>query len=535
MIQAGGCYTSLLSVRIRYVILLFGLVNACLYSGLLPLWEGFDEPFHYAYVESLWQTHRFPVLGAAMLPGDVGKSFLLAPVSYIVHRGLVQTTTYDEWSALPQADRERRRSELDRLRPEPQYTTMPNYEAHHPPLAYILLALIDWPVRDAPIATRLLVLRLASAICSVLLLYYGATALCRTLEVPEQAVNAALFTIFCSQMLYATVAHVANDWLAVGISALFLASLAAFVKSPNVRSALMTGLWLGAGLLTKAYFLVFAILAFATAAILLRQKRAPMRTILAGAIPALIPAVPWYARNLMLYRNVSGTYEAFHGIGIRQVLAAARRIDWAGTTGFLARASLWTGNASFTDFSKNTIDIVLLFLLLALGAWGLHRSAIQSAETVVFGAIVLFSVAVAYASCASFANTNGDVPGASPWYTQVLLVPVIALAYLGMSRWKRIGTVLAVCTIAIWTWVFIATWVIKLFPMYSGGGAAPMHVRDVLDWYARGAWAHAHDLSLLALAPASILYAGLLVSLTLALLLSAVVMRSLRARSGPQH
>jgi hypothetical protein len=29
----------------RHAILLFAIVNACLYSGLLPLWEGFDEAF----------------------------------------------------------------------------------------------------------------------------------------------------------------------------------------------------------------------------------------------------------------------------------------------------------------------------------------------------------------------------------------------------------------------------------------------------------------------------------------------------------
>ena len=31
----------------------YGLLNATLYTGLLPLWEGFDEPFHYGYVQHL--------------------------------------------------------------------------------------------------------------------------------------------------------------------------------------------------------------------------------------------------------------------------------------------------------------------------------------------------------------------------------------------------------------------------------------------------------------------------------------------------
>jgi len=428
---------------------------------------------------------------------------------------------------LPQPEKEQRRGELELIRPEPANSSRPNYEAHHPPLAYILLALVDWVVSKAPITVRVLVLRLFAAVISTVLLYVGAAALCRALEIPERFANAALFTIFCSEMLYATIAHVANDWLAVGLSALFLAALAEFVRKPDRRSGLAAAAWLAAGLLTKAYFLVFALLALAVATVLIWRGLTRVQTVLAGAILVLVIAGPWYARNFILYGNVSGTHEEFEGIGIRQALAAAPRIDWMATTGFLARGSLWTGNNSFTTFSRLTLNLVLALLLLALAAWGLRRRAIQPAERAVFAAVVLFSLAVAYASCAAFADRNGDVPGASPWYTQVLLAPVLALAYLGMSRWKRFGPALDGCTIALWTWVLIATWTVKLFPMYSGGGAAPMRIRDVWSWYAQGAAAHTHDLSLLALAPAPVLYAGLLLSLALTVWTGAALIRGL--------
>jgi hypothetical protein len=514
-------------VRVRKLILMLGVLNAFLYCGLLPLWEGFDEPFHYAYVESLWQTHQLPVLGRTLIPGDVARSFQLAPVSYILHGWIPEATTFDEWSLLPRAEKERRRNELDRLRPEAKNSSRKNFEAHHAPLAYMILALLDWPISNAPITVRVLVLRLFAAVCSTVMLYFGAIALCRALRMPPRSANAALFTIFCSEMLYATIAHVANDWLAVGLSALFLASLASFVERPNRRSALIAASWLAAGLLTKAYFLAFALLAFAATAILIWRRRARAKTGLAAGILVLALAGPWYTRNIVLYKNVTGTQEEFDGVGIRQTLATAPRIDWVATAGFLARGSLWTGNNSFTSFSRSTLNIMLVLLFLALAAWGLGRLAIQPAEHVAFAAIVLFSLAVAYASCASFAHTSGDIPGASPWYTQVLLAPVIALAYLGMSRCKRAGSVLAACIVAIWTWVLIATWTVKLFPLYSGAGAAPMRLRDVWDWYVHRVAVHMHDLSLLALAPAPLLYAGLLVSVPLSILLSAAVIRDL--------
>ena len=505
-------------------------MNASLYSALLPLWEGFDEAFHYAYVETLWQSGRLTVLGRTLVPNDVFRSFELVPFSHVVHKWIPGSITFDAWFSLSHAEKEQRRRELELVRSEPASSSRPNYQAHQPPLAYCTLALLDWPMSKAPITIRVLALRLFAAVLSIILLYFGAAALFRTLEIPERFANAALFTIFCSQMLYATIAHVANDWLAVGVSAFFVAALVKFAGKPDRRSALIAASWLAAGLLTKAYFLVFALLALAVAVALLWRRRTRVNVVLVATMLILALAGPWYIRNVILYGNVAGTHEAFDGIGIRQALAAAPHIDWIATTGFLARGAIWTGNGSFTTFSRGTLDIVLGLVFVALAAWGFRRRAVQPAERIVFAAIVLFSIAIAYATCVLFAHDNGAVPGASPWYAPVLLAPVMALAYLGMSRWKRFGSVLAGCTIAIWTWILIATWTVKLFPMYSGAGSAPMRLHDVWNWYLQGAAAHARDLSLLALAPAPLLYAGMLVSLTLSVVLSAATIRDLSAR-----
>src|SRR5580700_9176037 len=101
-----------------------------LYAALLPLWEGFDEAFHYSYVETLWQTRRLPVLGSTLVPEDVFKSFRLTPVSYVVHRWIPEATSYENWLLLPRVEKERRRTELDLLRPERHCSSRPNYEAH---------------------------------------------------------------------------------------------------------------------------------------------------------------------------------------------------------------------------------------------------------------------------------------------------------------------------------------------------------------------------------------------------------------------
>jgi hypothetical protein len=54
-----------------------------------------------------------------------------------------------------------------------------------------------------------------------------------------------------------------------------------------------------------------------------------------------------------------------------------------------------------------------------------------------------------------------------------------------------------------------------------------MRTHDVWNWYVHRAAAHTRDLSLLALAPAPLLYVGLLISSTLSVLLSAAIIRDL--------
>lgn len=56
-----------------------------------------------------------------------------------------------------------------------------------------------------------------------------------------------------------------------------------------------------------------------------------------------------------------------------------------------------------------------------------------------------------------------------------------------------------------------------------------MRARDIPVWYAHRAWEHIHDLSLLALAPGRLLYAGLALSLALAIGIAFAVIRKLLA------
>jgi hypothetical protein len=147
---------------------------------------------------------------------------------------------------------------------------------------------------------------------------------------------------------------------------------------------------------------------------------------------------------------------------------------------------LWTGNNSFTAFSSTTLNLVLLLLAAGLCFYLSHRPW-RPPERVAIAAIVLFCASLAYISVTFFAGSKGGAFAAVPWYMQGLLAPVLLLAFLGMSRAGRWGSLLARLTVLLWGYVLAATWLAKLIPMYGGFPESRAHLSSLWTWYLHGA------------------------------------------------
>src|SRR5882724_10953131 len=106
-----------MKLPLRAWLLVYGALNAVLYAGLLPLWEGFDEPFHYAYVEQLWRNRSLPRLGQATLTAEIWDSLALAPGSYLVHRNIPIVIPFQDYFDQPEEYRHGLRRRLEELDP----------------------------------------------------------------------------------------------------------------------------------------------------------------------------------------------------------------------------------------------------------------------------------------------------------------------------------------------------------------------------------------------------------------------------------
>jgi hypothetical protein len=489
-------------LSINALILSYGFLSAALYCALLPLWEGFDELYHYGYVQHVSTTWSIPVVGKTPLSRELWNSLDYVGVSHFLQPYFQRPSTkFEDYFRLPTEQRIAQRRALDSIPSALQREPSPrdNYEAKQSPLTYLLLAPFDYLTATVSLSTRVLMLRLLLGIGTILLLWIGTRGLARRLGLSATMESAALFVIFSCQMLYGATCHIANDALLIPWTVFFLNAVIDSFEAPTYRRSALVAILVAIGLLIKASLLVFLPLAFAAPAILLIRRA----WLTAGILVVL--AGPWYARNLLLYRNVTGTVDTTSGIGPAELARAALSIPWRSSVSAMAHTALWTGNNSFTTFSVSTLNIILVLLALAAILYAL-RFRRSVAELVTLVGVALGCVGLALVTVIFFAATKGAITAAMPWYMQILLAPVVLLCFLGLSRWNRWGRWIAMATVLLWAYFAFTSWVAKLIPLYGGFEDPHAKPRQLLAWYIHDAGHRDSILGTLCPGPLPLLY-----------------------------
>jgi hypothetical protein len=505
----------------------FGVLNALLYSGMMPLWEGFDEPFHFGYVQHLANGWGVPDARTARLSREVADSLRLAPGSLAVKQNLPVVRTYEEYFGLPADKQLAIRAELYQSPGDRRWSGSPflNYEAHHPPLAYALMAMVERALEGMALPWRVLVLRVLVAIAGTLLLFAGMRRLMSALEVGEGFDDAAVLCVLMCQMTTATMAHVANDWLAVPLSVWLLVVMIGAWRGPGMVAGAKVGGVLAMGLLTKAYFLAFLPLVV-VGCLLLRAWR--MWLVITGMV-ALI-AGPWYLRNWLHYGVISGMQEGRAAISVGLMMSTAMQLDWPRLVLVNARRALWTGNNLFLAFSTKTLNVILTVLASCV-LMGLARGRHRVAGWVTAGHCATFATALAYSTVISTIYTQGVADGPSPWYSQVVMGPLIAVGMLGCSRMGRVGQWLGSGLVGVFGYVLVVGYWGKLIPAYAGyvdrAAVGVLFERYGEDW-----WTMVGRLDLVMLAPAGVMLwlAGLVSLMGIGLSLRLALMGGSRVR-----
>jgi hypothetical protein len=507
----------------RALILAYGLFSTAFYCALLPLWEGFDELYHYGYVQHVSTTWSIPVVGQAPISRELWNSLDYVGVSHFLQPYFQRPSTkFEDYFRLAAEERVARRHALDSIPSALQREPSPrdNYEAKQSPLAYLLLAPFDYLMATVALSTRVLTLRLLLGIGTILLLWYGTRGLARRLGLSGNMESAALFVIFSCQMLYGATCHIANDALLIPWTVFSLNAVIDSWESPAYQRTALVAILMALGVLIKASLLVFLPLAFAAPVALLVRRAS-----LSAAILAVV-AGPWYLRNIILYHNLTGTVDTTSGIRPAEIVRAALAIPWRTSITAMAHTALWTGNNSFTTFSASTLNIVLALLACAAILYVL-RCRRTTAELITLAGIALGCIGLALITLIFFAVTQGAINAAMPWYTQILLAPVVLLCFLGLSRWNRWGRWIAIATVLLWSYVAAVSWVAKLVPLYSGFADPHAKPKLLLAWYVHDAAQRDSILSTLCPGPLPLLYVLFFGVLSTLLLIAVVLLKQL--------
>jgi hypothetical protein len=511
----------------RIAVLLYGLLNSIAYSCLLPLWEGWDEGYHYGYVQYLSTHWRFPVLDQTHLSREIWRAYELTPVSHYLQPYTKAPLNFAGYQSLSDAERQQLRHDLRAIPVDQRFEPQPDkldYEVNQSPLPYLFMAPIDRALSGRPLPDRVLWMRLICSTIGVVLLAHAVTLLSRDLSLKEPYATAALFCIFSSQVLYAVLCHVCNDAFAVPACAYLLVATMRAWREGSTRAWAIAGAVTAAALLTKAYLLFIALLPIALFAWVMWRRRANLTAAAVFALPLAVFAAPWYTRNLVLYHNLTGTTDSTSNLSLALLVQGALSLPWRDGIAYMAHTSLWTGNNSFTSFSAGTLNV----MLAALGAGAIlyfARAQRRAEEWITGAGIVLHCALLALITVAYFVSTKGGLIGTWPWYSQVLLAPVLLLVFLGISRfdpWGRIGLTVFVL---LWGYVMLATWFVKLVPQY-GGFTGKAHLSSLWRWYVENGAQRDSLLATTCMAGPAVLWPLLIAASLLGLILCGRLLRS---------
>jgi len=495
-----------------YLVLKFMTWALCISQGLVhivatPLWDGWDEAFHYSYIQILVEDQRLPVVGQSIVSREITRSFELAPLSYAGNLNVGNKyTTFEQYWQLSVEERKHREQQLReigsaerRLLPE-EGARFQSYEAQQAPLFYVLAAPVYQLFSSSDLPTRAFTLRVFSLLLASLTIPLTFATVRYTSLGRQLTFIPVLLTLLPG--LYPVIARISNDGLAITLfSALFFLVVRYFARGSNVRDAVGIGVVLGLGLLTKGYFLA-AIpalgLLFLLAFFMSRSRsQLAIHALIIGVL-ATFQAGAWYLRNLELYGNISGWLIANDpGPTFVDKVSAIAKIDWISGIQSMVKQHIWTGNTSYIFLSGTTYNVG--YFLIALAVLGAIKSALQwirlpaamkladsrahslLALAVFYAflwAAMLYHMLITFVVIAVSGGTGG-------WYLYAGVVPEVILLVHGMEAIAGKRFALLSDRILL-SYVLVANLVSLLcmmLPNYGGLRISKFHLSHFIDIY----------------------------------------------------
>jgi len=331
-------------------ILALALLHGILYASLMPPWGLLDEEQHLHYVQHLVEERAIPTVGTTMLSAEIIDSAF--DTERWAHFG---------WPAPPSRD------------PLAMGLEGHSYEGYQPPLYYAVMAPL-YRLLPGTVLDKLYALRWATVALSLLSVFivFRVSRLLAGGAVALPYLAALLMAVIPERT--AAISRVNNDVaLEVAAAALVWVCTLIALRGLTWRRSLLLGLLFGLTMLAK---ISGALLIVPVAGALWMARGTPRlggHVMLAG-VAAAAPVVPWMARNLRVYGDLTGS-SGFARISPLQLPA----FSWQGLLGaiwdlFRHFWFVWWKGAVASGNAVTLAAQALLTLLVVVSVAGLYRS-----------------------------------------------------------------------------------------------------------------------------------------------------------------
>jgi hypothetical protein len=427
------------------------VIRGSFYAAVLPIWEGYDEPYHFAYLQYLVAKHTPPTL-ATPVSRQIDASLHVLPLPWMLSLQAIPKPLYTHekyWNLVP-AEREFLQKQFKELPSqwsrEPSPEVFQNYEAQQPPLYYLLC----WPLllvlKNQSLAAQVLGVRIAGIVLASLAIPLGFVLIQRVTESATVAARIISLVIVMPE-LYINLARVSNEALSIVLYSALLYGLVRFPQQlPKVWTMLLGGIALGLGLLTKAYFLTAIPAFFLIAIFFVSRHPQHYRRILVSCLTAgmlcVVIAGPWYFRVHRETGSWSGLQPAtlVHHSALG-VIASIPRVNWRSGVLSIVISHIWFGAWSFLRLPRLWyigFGIVYLLALAGLVRLGLrlrsHSAGVMLSADAFFVLIcfyAFFCLGLAYDILLLFVSVGAS--SSTGWYMYCLVLGEAMLLYFGLQ------------------------------------------------------------------------------------------------------
>ncbi len=470
------------------------LVLGLSHIAILPPWEGFDENAHFSYIQQIADTGSLPTPGRAKLAKDVDdyKQYAPMPYCYVPLFKDGEGYTYHSFFNAPRSSIQKAYTAIH-VPPKKVRRYQPghmlNWQTQHPPLYYILLAPVFKLTRGMALIDQIFWLRLFSylfAWAALLITVFGGYRLSHALGDPKRLAFKPWLAIgtVCIPLLFPSwfpeMARIGNDSLcALWMALLWLLLIRVHTVGKTYPVALMMGLLLGLGCLTKAFFvplsagLIFSLLLHDAMSAAGSRKTAFLCTVMVVLVLIAVSGW-WYWGNWLEGRSLLGSNE-MNEIGASSGLIDLIRHHFTIKSWLRGHAAMiaslgWSCSWSFIrppyGFMLPLAALVVFIALSYMGALRFHK--VHTLEWVPLWCLLPVVLGLSYHVLLMIALT-GEGRGTSGYYL-LFMVPVMGTAVgLGfLTFWHKAFFRITATLLGVYAVCFAVVISWAQFMLYSG-------------------------------------------------------------------